>query len=76
MYRNRLLVFHGEFVSVPPQQTWLAWAVDLLIKKPVIWTFNKLKNSVLGTKEAAEDVPYVHIAACKVGVMSVCYIVF
>lgn len=65
MYRNRLLVFHGEFVSVPPQQTWLAWVSDL-IKKPVIWTFSKLKNSVLGTSEVAEDVPYVHIAACKV----------
>lgn len=65
MHRNKLLAFQGEFVSVPPQQTWLAWAIDLLIKKPVTWTFNKVKNSVLGTKEAAEDVPYVHIAACK-----------
>jgi hypothetical protein len=74
IYRNRLLVFQGEFVNVPPQQTWLTWAVDLLIKKPVVWTFNKVKNSVLGTKEVAEDIPYVHIAACKVGVMPLLYI--
>jgi hypothetical protein len=76
MYRNRLLVFQGEFFNIPPQQTWLVWAIDLLIKKPVVWTFNKVKNSVLGTKEVAEDVPFVHIAACKVGVMSICYIVY
>jgi hypothetical protein len=76
MYRNGLLVFQAEFVHIPLQQTWLAWAIGMLIKKPVNWTFNKVKNSVLGTKEAAEDIPYVHIGACKVGGMSVFYVVF
>jgi hypothetical protein len=76
MCRNRLLVSQGEFFNIPPQQTWLAWAADLFFKKPVVWTFNKVKTSVLGTKEATEDIPYVHIAACKVSGKSICYIVF
>jgi len=68
--RNGLLVVQEEFVHIPPQQTWTAWTINLLIKKPVVWTFNKVKGSVLNTKEAAEDTTYVHIAACKVSAIS------
>jgi hypothetical protein len=49
----------------------MAWIIDLVIKKPVSWTFNKVKDSVLNnTRVVSEDVPYVHIGACKVGGIS------
>jgi hypothetical protein len=61
-----------EFVRIPPQQTWMAWSIDLLIKKPIAWTFKKFKDSVLNnTKAVSEDTLYVHIGACKVGGMSI-----
>jgi hypothetical protein len=69
-YRRGLLVVQAEFVHIPPQQTWTAWTIDLLVKKPVVWIFNKVKDSVIKTKEIAEDTVYVHVAACLVGGIS------
>lgn len=71
VYRNGLLVVKEEFFRIPPQQTWTAWTIDLLIKKPVSWTFNKVSNFVFNSmKMVSEDILYVHIGACKVGGMS------
>jgi hypothetical protein len=70
VYRDGLLV-QEKFFHTSPQQTWVAWIIDLVIKKPVSWTFNKVKDSVLNnTRVVSEDVPYVHIGACKVGGIS------
>jgi hypothetical protein len=66
-----------EFFHIPPQQTWMAWTIDLLVKKPVAWTFNKVKDSVLNnTRAVSEDMPYVHIGACKVGGISKSWLPF
>ncbi|XP_021935983.1 charged multivesicular body protein 7 isoform X3 [Zootermopsis nevadensis] len=66
MHRNGLLVVKEEFFRIPPQQTWTAWTIDLLIKKPVSWTFNKVSNFVFNSmKMVSEDILYVHIGACK-----------
>jgi len=70
-YRRGLLVVHAELVHFPPQQTWTGWTVDLLLKKPVVWTLNKVKDSVFKTKEVAEDTAYVHVASCMVSGVSV-----
>jgi hypothetical protein len=40
------------------------------VKKPIVWMLNKVKDSVIRTKEIAEDTAYVHIAACLVGGIS------
>jgi hypothetical protein len=69
-YRKGLLVLQAEFVRTPPLQTWTAWTIDVLVKKPIVWVFNKVKDSVIKTKEIAEDTAYVHVAACMVGSIS------
>lgn len=69
-YRRGLLVVQAEFTHIPPQQTWTGWTIDLLVKKPVVWLLNKVKDSVSKTEVVAEDTPYVHVAACMVGGIS------
>ncbi|XP_069698491.1 charged multivesicular body protein 7 [Periplaneta americana] len=64
MHKDGDLVLHSDFVQIP-QQSWTAWTVDLLVKKPVVWTYNKVKETVLKTEEAADNTVYIHAGACK-----------
>lgn len=41
-----------------PSETWTAWATDTLIKRPIIWSFKKLKESLISTEK---DQVYVHL---------------
>ncbi|KAJ9579748.1 hypothetical protein L9F63_004585, partial [Diploptera punctata] len=64
MYRNGDLVTKSNFTYISSPQTWTGWTVDLLVKKPAVWAFNKVKDSVIKTS-ISEDIPFVHVAACK-----------
>nr|CAH7741053.1 unnamed protein product [Callosobruchus chinensis] len=42
--------------------TWSGWATDILIKRPLLWTYNKLKESVAASN--TEEI-YVHLELVK-----------
>lgn len=58
MHNNRELQEIRDFVNIPPE-SWTLWAADLMIKRPIIWSLNKLKNTVI--RPTAVDLNYVHI---------------
>lgn len=46
-----------KFDSKSPE-TWSGWATDVLIKRPLVWSFNKLKNSMF---DPSDNITYVEI---------------
>ena len=56
----------SQFTYISPNQTWTGWTVDLLVKKPAVWAFTKVKDSIIKTSPITEDTVLIHIAACKV----------
>ncbi|XP_067008360.2 charged multivesicular body protein 7 [Anabrus simplex] len=63
MLRNGELRLKSEFMQIP-QQTWSGWALDVLVKKPVVWSFQRAKDLVVATKGEEETV-YIHVGATK-----------
>ncbi|XP_019880740.2 charged multivesicular body protein 7 [Aethina tumida] len=47
-----------KFDSKSPE-TWSGWATDVLIKRPLVWSFNKLKNSMF---DPSDNITYVEIS--------------
>ncbi|GLV43940.1 uncharacterized protein CBL_12764 [Carabus blaptoides fortunei] len=62
LYKDKDLQTFDQFME-PPQQTWSGWAVNLVVKKPVVWSFNKLKNTFFTS--VANDTKYVHVPSVK-----------
>lgn len=46
-----------------PETTWSGWATSTLVKKPLSWTFNKMKSSIVTTNTA--NIEYVHHTVVK-----------
>jgi hypothetical protein len=44
--------------------SWQEWMVNLVIRKPVSWTFDKMKNMVFSTTIGPQT-QFVHLAAIK-----------
>ncbi|XP_051160153.1 charged multivesicular body protein 7 [Leptopilina boulardi] len=63
MHRNGEIILEQDFIK-EPSSTWTGWAVDVLVKKPLIWSFSKAKTYV------SEDVisihaKYIHLPTIK-----------
>lgn len=44
--------------------SWTAWAIDTMVKRPVVWSFSKLKNYVV--KEVIDpEAKYIHVKTVK-----------
>lgn len=50
----------------PPLQSWSTWAVNWFVKAPVVWSFNKLKDSIVAKSEPNEDEKFVYVEFIKV----------
>ncbi|KAF5299495.1 hypothetical protein FQR65_LT01077 [Abscondita terminalis] len=44
-----------------PSRTWSSWAADMFIKKPLIWSYSKIRSTLLTPNENPSD--YVHLGA-------------
>lgn len=62
LYKDKDLQTYDQFME-PPQQTWSGWAVNLVVKKPVVWSFNKLKNTFFTS--VADDTKFVHVPSIR-----------
>lgn len=46
--------------------TWTGWAMNLLVKKPLYWSLNKIKESVTRTTSKDKNIEYVHLPTVTV----------
>lgn len=60
MSRNNEIIQETDFLK-EPCETWTAWSVDIFVKKPISWSFSKVKNYIIGQKTNNIEVIYVHL---------------
>lgn len=65
MLRNGMIKLMSDFIRVPQQQTWTSWIVSSFVTSPLIWSFNKLKESLTSPAENITEADYVHLAIVK-----------
>nr|CAD7402830.1 unnamed protein product [Timema cristinae] len=58
------LTEYSEFVKVPPQQSWALWTFSLLVKSPLLWSMQKMKDALISPTFPMES-KYVHLGAAK-----------
>lgn len=58
--RNNEIIQETDFFK-EPCETWAAWSVDIFVKKPISWSFSKMKNYIVGQKTTNMEVRYVHL---------------
>jgi len=51
------------FLSLHSQQTWAGWLMNSLVKKPMIWSFSKLKDALLQPQVKEEE--YIYLSYLK-----------
>ncbi|XP_035719945.1 charged multivesicular body protein 7-like [Vespa mandarinia] len=63
MLRNREIVLEEEFLK-EPSDSWTTWSLDVFIKKPLTWSYYKMKDYVIG-QNIDINTRYVHLKAVK-----------
>lgn len=58
--RNNEIIQETNFFK-EPCETWTAWSIDIFVKKPISWSFSKVKNYVVGQETNSTEVKYVHL---------------
>ncbi|XP_063231773.1 charged multivesicular body protein 7 isoform X2 [Bacillus rossius redtenbacheri] len=64
MLKNGTLVLHSDFVKFVPRETWTAWVVDMVVKRPAVWTFSKVLEALVSSS-IEDETEYVHLPAIK-----------
>lgn len=62
MFKNQELQTIEKFMEAP-QKTWSGWAVDLTIRQPIKWSFNKVKSTFVAPLNA--NTKLVHLPTIK-----------
>lgn len=62
MHKNQELQTIDKFMEIP-QKTWTGWAVDITIKRPLKWSFNKVKSTFIVPTDA--NTKFVHVPTVK-----------
>jgi len=59
-FRNNEIIQETDFFK-EPCETWTAWSIDIFVKKPISWSFSKVKDYVIGQKTNTIEVRYIHL---------------
>ncbi|EFN71200.1 Charged multivesicular body protein 7 [Camponotus floridanus] len=60
LLRNNEIIKETDFFQ-EPCETWTAWSIDIFIKKPISWSFSKVKNYIVGQNVNNLEVRYIHL---------------
>ncbi|XP_014488648.1 PREDICTED: charged multivesicular body protein 7 [Dinoponera quadriceps] len=60
LLRHDEIIQETDFLK-EPCETWTAWSVDTFLRKPISWSFYKMKTHVLGQNTINTEVKYIHI---------------
>jgi charged multivesicular body protein 7 len=63
MVKSGDLQYLEDFLKESPK-TWGGWAADLLVKKPLSWSFNTIKSSLFANESNSERT-YVHVVVIR-----------
>ncbi|XP_014607262.1 PREDICTED: charged multivesicular body protein 7 [Polistes canadensis] len=63
MLRNREIISEEEFLK-ESSESWAIWSLDIFIKKPLKWSFYKMKDYVIG-QNINVNTKYIHLKATK-----------
>lgn len=58
--RNNEIIQETDFFK-EPCETWTAWSIDIFVKRPISWSFSKMKNYIVGEKTNNIETRYVHL---------------
>lgn len=58
--RNNEIIQETDFFK-EPCETWTAWSIDIFVKRPISWSFSKMKNYIIGEKTNNIEVRYIHL---------------
>ncbi|XP_012526218.1 charged multivesicular body protein 7 [Monomorium pharaonis] len=60
LLRNNEIIQETDFFK-EPCETWTAWSIDIFVKRPITWSFTKVKNYVVGQNINDIEIRYVHL---------------
>ncbi|XP_011633418.1 charged multivesicular body protein 7 [Pogonomyrmex barbatus] len=60
LLRNNEIIQETDFFK-EPCETWTAWSINIFVKKPISWSFSKVKSYIVGQKINNIEVRYVHL---------------
>ena len=56
-----------DFLEPPPSESWAIWSLDIFVRKPLTWTFNKMKDTLFGSPPNAQsNCIFIYIAVVEV----------
>jgi len=59
-FRNNEIIQETDFFK-EPCETWTAWSIDIFIKKPINWSFSKVKSYVTGPNTNNTEIKYIYL---------------
>lgn len=63
LLRNNEIILETEFLK-EPCESWTAWSIDILVKKPLTWSFLKVKSYVVNN-EINKETRYINLQIIK-----------
>ncbi|KAK0162565.1 hypothetical protein PV327_006333 [Microctonus hyperodae] len=60
LYKKGEIMIEDQFLN-DHMTTWTSWAVNTMVKRPVIWSFSKLKNYFIPNVTFNHDLKYIHL---------------
>ncbi|XP_006620007.1 charged multivesicular body protein 7 [Apis dorsata] len=63
LLRNNEIILETEFLK-EPCESWTAWSIDILVKKPLTWSFSKVKSYVVNN-EINKETRYINLQIIK-----------
>nr|XP_031849073.1 charged multivesicular body protein 7 [Nomia melanderi] len=63
LLRNNEIITEAEFLK-EPCDSWTAWSIDIFVKRPLVWSFSKVKSYVVNN-EIDKDTRYIHLKIVK-----------
>lgn len=59
-FRNNEIIQETDFFK-EPCETWTAWSIDTFVKRPINWSFSKMKSYVIGQRINNTEVRYIYL---------------
>lgn len=63
LLRNREIILETEFLK-EPCDSWTAWSIDIFVKRPLTWSFSKVKSYVV-SNETNKETRYIHLQSVR-----------
>lgn len=63
LHRNNEIIPENEFLK-EPCDSWAAWSIDLFVKRPLSWSFVKVKSYIVNN-EVNKEARYIHLQIIK-----------